>query len=42
LKDKKKETQKKQREKQSIQDKQRGTERELIFQQQQKKHTEKQ
>jgi hypothetical protein len=42
LKNKKKETQKKQGEKQSIQDEQRGTERETIIQQKQKKHTEKQ
>jgi hypothetical protein len=40
LKNKTKETQKKQREKQSIQDKQRGTERETNIQQKQKKHTE--
>jgi hypothetical protein len=42
LKNKKKQTQKKQREKQSIQDKQRGTERETIIEQKQKKHREKQ
>jgi hypothetical protein len=40
LKNKKKETQKKQREKWSIQDRQSGTERETIIKQKQKKQTE--